>query len=648
MSRPQAESSNRPARNVQFRPGQSRQASSIGIRRPRPAASQAALPRLSELREDPSHTVATQSGRRRSSSAPDRPHLDPSIYADARPGTSDGAGPPQLPPVPETPLNADILDPSEQPPPAASHPARRNLFRRRANSNVRRAAARTPQESYDPKIVDVLDVLDPRVSTLNSITNVQNSLFVPSLGRFVNRQPTYQLDPSDDEEEEEEQKAPDVVKSAEVEAASRRGSGGATLDLEKAPTAEEKGKDTEKPQRPPPRGDGLIRLQSQIVEGNYAVLPHGVALESWSQDEIAQVNDYVRHALHSRRSKFKRSMKAFGKYVRKPLGFLITLYATLITLFGLAWVLFLIGWIYVGGEAKQSLGIKIIDYTLVALFGIVGDGLAPFRAIDTYHMIFIARYHKKTLKLRKEMEMPKLLDKNDLASHNPDLEADYQKDRILDPKQQDRLEYHQAKFAKSHTFYKPHETETHHAFPLNFLIAIVVLLDLHSCLQISLGATTWGIPDDRRPMAVTASILSCSIAVNISAGILISLGDRKTRKKDVVERMFRQELTEEAIEKIKEKEEEERKKQEEEERKRLLEEERGEPSRSLDLPRRSLDLWRSNQSDLLSSRRKSEEHPRSKSKPANDVGKFDWALRDSPSRESRDRPSRITEEREHE
>lgn len=96
--------------------------------------------------------------------------------------------------------------------------------------------------------------------------------------------------------------------------------------------------------------------------------------------------------LHSRRSKFKRSLKGFGRYVSRPLGFLVTLYGTLITLFGLAWVLFLIGWIEVG--EKQLYIINIIDYTLVALFAIVGDGLAPFRAVDTYHMIYIAHYRK--------------------------------------------------------------------------------------------------------------------------------------------------------------------------------------------------------------------------------------------------------------
>lgn len=96
--------------------------------------------------------------------------------------------------------------------------------------------------------------------------------------------------------------------------------------------------------------------------------------------------------LHSRRNKLKRGLKAFGKYVRKPLGFAVTLYATLITLFGLAWVLFLIGWIYVGD--KNLYVINVIDNVLVALFAIVGDGLAPFRAVDTYHMIFIVHYRE--------------------------------------------------------------------------------------------------------------------------------------------------------------------------------------------------------------------------------------------------------------
>ena len=247
------------------------------------------------------------------------------------------------------------------------------------------------------------------------------------------------------------------------------------------------------------------------------------------------------------------------------LGFLVTLYATLITIFGLAWVLFLIGWINVGG--KQIYVIHIIDSIMVALFAVVGDGLAPFRAVDTYHMIYIAHYHHLTWSRRENDKLPELDDHNDLPTDNapaseprPADPEDPEKQwefTVLTPAQQKKLEHHQEKFSKSHSFYKPHETETHYAFPLRLLITIVVLLDCHSLLQISLGATTWGIYYKNRPAAITTTILIVSITCNATAGLLIWLGDKRTRKTDVLERMNRQELTEEAIEKVKKRKEKE-------------------------------------------------------------------------------------------
>lgn len=257
------------------------------------------------------------------------------------------------------------------------------------------------------------------------------------------------------------------------------------------------------------------------------------------------------------------------------LGFLVTLYATLITLFGLAWVLFLIGWINVGG--KRDYIVNIIDNILVALFAIMGDGLAPFRAVDTYHMCFIAHYHHLTWKLRKQRALPKLENKNDLpaltvndSSHTnttsndmPDLEAEEKLGEmsVLNPTQQKRLVHHQKKFSRSHTFYKPHETETHFAFPLRILVAVVCLLDCHSLFQIALGTCTWSIPYQTRPFALTTVILCCSITCNITAGVFITIGDHKSRKKDVLERMFRQELTAQAIHKLEKRRERERNQQ---------------------------------------------------------------------------------------
>lgn len=304
-------------------------------------------------------------------------------------------------------------------------------------------------------------------------------------------------------------------------------------------------------------------VSSQLTESHYAVLPHGVRLEGWSEEDLAELNDHVRHLLHSRREGFKRSMRGFGKYVSKPLGLFVTVYATLVTLFGAAWVFCLIGWIYVGDE--QDYIIEIIDLTLVALFALMGDGLAPFRVIDTYHMCYIAKYHHKTWELREQQHLPELEDHNDLPGQRPssaaadrDLEAaathadntEKQEYTVLSPIQQRRLQYHQAKFAKTHTFYKPHETYTHHAFPLRLLVAIVVLLDFHSIFQVALGTCTWSIHYEVRPAALTAVILTFSLCCNIAAGILISIGDKRTRKKDVLERIFRQDLTKEAIKRM--------------------------------------------------------------------------------------------------
>ncbi|KAI4740598.1 hypothetical protein E4T50_08962 [Aureobasidium sp. EXF-12298] len=421
----------------------------------------------------------------------------------------------------------------------------------------RRPRRGTWANEYDSDLVDILDVVDPEVATLTTLTNMQNSLFIPDLGSFLNRRPTYNL--TRDPTFIRDHRAP-PAKAPSIKPPSIMTQNQIEMDAD----------DVE--QRPGIDRTFTIASHLSDTEDHYAVLPHGLSLEGWSAAEKQELNDHVRHMLHSRRAAFKRGMKGFGQYVRRPLGLFVTVYATLITLFGLAWVLFLIGWINVGG--RQSYLINIIDNVLVALFAIVGDGLAPFRAVDTYHMIYIAHYHHLTWSLRKKLDLPKLKNENDLpvqpgidadietgstaeaASVNDDAKSDrsLRHDRseasMLTEEQQRKLKHHEDKFSKSHTFYKPHETETHHAFPLRLLVAVVVLLDCHSLLQIALGTCTWAISYHVRPFALTTVILCCSITCNISGGLVITIGDRMTRKKDVVERMFRQQLTEQAIHKM--------------------------------------------------------------------------------------------------
>lgn len=376
---------------------------------------------------------------------------------------------------------------------------------------------------------------------IGTLNNVQNSLFVPDLGRLINRRPTYNLT-----------QHPTTART--YTGRGRAGTGATrppTAELDTIVSDNEAG-DIELQ----PRISRRLSITSELNDDHHAVLPHGVTLENWTEEDKAELDDYVRHLMTSRKEGFKRSMRGFKQYVSKPLGLFVTVYATLVTLFGAAWVFFLIGWIYVGPQ--QSYIINIVDNLLVALFALIGDGLAPFRAVDTYHMCFIAKYHHMTWRLRKKARLPELVDHNDLPDQHvtaAELEdaidkAETAEFSVLTPAQQRRLQYHQAKFSKAHTFYRPHETATHHAFPLRLLVAVVVLLDCHSLLQVALGSVTWSWDYHTRPQALTATILSCSISCNIAAGIVISVGDHRTRKKDVLERVNRQNLTEEALERM--------------------------------------------------------------------------------------------------
>ena len=151
---------------------------------------------------------------------------------------------------------------------------------------------------------------DPEVSTLNSLTNVQNSLFVPNLGRLVNRHPTYNLSrrPPDIAEESADESEVKTLSLVSTRAKTRQ-------------EREQRGTDYDADLKLPSRNQRRPSISSHLSDGDdqerFAVLPHGISLAGWSEEDKAELNDHVRHMLHSKRSKFVRSMKAFGKFVRK-------------------------------------------------------------------------------------------------------------------------------------------------------------------------------------------------------------------------------------------------------------------------------------------------------------------------------------------
>ncbi|OAG45336.1 hypothetical protein AYO21_00684 [Fonsecaea monophora] len=528
----------------------------VGIRRlPSSNLRQAAQDGDSTSSRPPSRS---ESGRRRSNSAPQRTNLGVSGSGTLTRQSTRQSLLPTLAETPSAPDQGDgAVDRDAMHENVTGVPGRRRSIGNAARSIISRmsdTSRERPGPEYENEVVDLLDVLDPEVSTLTTLNNVQNSLFVPDLGRWVNRRPTYTLS-----RRPTQTRRPDTIEEKAVGVPPAGTEGAPSEEPPVAIPGEEESVEPTPMERTwsyqrKPQMERTHSISSVVTDSHFAVLPHGVSLEGWSEEDKEALDDHVRHMLHSKRSKFKQRMVAFGKYIQKPLGFFVFLYATLITLFGLAWVLFLIGWIYVGD--RQEYTINVIDNVLVALFALVGDGMAPFRAVDTYHMCFIAHYHHLTWRLRREKGLPKLHDRNDLPAQSEkeaDPESGAPEDHefsVLTHKQQQRLIHHQAKFSKSHSFYKPHETGTHYAFPLRLLVAIVVLLDCHSLFQIALGTCTWAIDYHTRPQALTATILTCSITCNITGGILIAIGDRKTRKKDVALKMERQALTETAIKKV--------------------------------------------------------------------------------------------------
>ena len=140
---------------------------------------------------------------------------------------------------------------------------------------------------------------------MTTLNDIQNTWFVPNLGRYLNRQPTYSLS----RRPTNLQRTPTKLQRTP------------TQKLTTVPTVDEsqelelKKKETGASIFGAPLAHSHS-ITSILDDEHYAVLPHGVVLEGWSDEDKDELNDHVRHLLHSRKAGFRRSMRAFGKYVR--------------------------------------------------------------------------------------------------------------------------------------------------------------------------------------------------------------------------------------------------------------------------------------------------------------------------------------------
>ncbi|WFD38292.1 uncharacterized protein MJAP1_001243 [Malassezia japonica] len=542
-----------------------------------------------------------------------------------------------------------------------------SLWRRGSGTDELR---RDDERLHSDRMVDYLDVLDPAVGVFNTLQDFSNSVMLPHIPWIYDRRPTINIgrvvgDTAPDDpmsplspvgpddprfETRSAPPAPDEAEGGEAMRPSR--SQHSAISMPAAP-------DTEQPTAAPhelkadaerlgPPASSETRTSSDDkVDAHIDSLdeypdddyddPHTERWWSLDADERAELDHHIRHLL-TNKSKTKRVIRGFWNFVRTPTGFILTTYGLLITGWGMLIMLLIIPWAHVGDKHTQRYWIEICDQVLCALFAAVGLGFAPFRAVDTYRMAYIAHYHFLTYKRRRLLHLPKLKNENELPRYSqgriermlaskdgtsaapeeeeggkakelteptkhlaalgvkhatgghakevygvenffgplpgqpgavrhapdelqkerlkrsPSLDSLVDKDTgevsVLTPTEQATLQHHQRLFHASHTFYRYCETATHCPFPLRLMMTIVILLDCHSVLQGTLGGITWGIYYERRPTALTATIITCSLSCNAMAGILIWQGGRRTRKTEVVERQVKLALEERAIERM--------------------------------------------------------------------------------------------------
>lgn len=165
------------------------------------------------------------------------------------------------------------------------------------------------------------------------------------------------------------------------------------------------------------------------------------------------------------------------------------------------------------------------------LFTVTGVGLIPWRVVDTYRMFKIWRFKRLTRSLRKKAGLPPLIDIDDL----PDPIYDPNYVHVLTEKQQEELHYQQTMFKKSQTWYRPHGTSTHKAFPINRALLICLLIDGNSIFQCMLCGTMWGLNRFERPAWTTGTLIPASFLCGIAAVVAIWVGGHKTKRTQEVE-----------------------------------------------------------------------------------------------------------------
>ncbi|KAK0468224.1 uncharacterized protein EV420DRAFT_1503422 [Desarmillaria tabescens] len=207
------------------------------------------------------------------------------------------------------------------------------------------------------------------------------------------------------------------------------------------------------------------------------------------------------------------------------MGIVAGIYGFCVVFWGAAIVLFLTKIINLHNADRQGFWVEVSSQVTNGLFTITGIGLIPSRVLDTYRVYFIWHYKRRSRKL------------HDL----PDPAYDPNYVHVLTEKEQDDLAstLKQVKFQHHQTWYRPHGTATHRAFPINTALLICLFNDGNSFFQIILCGCMWGLNRFDRPAWTTGSLIPASFLCGIFSAVFIARGSAKTKRKSVVEDRLR-------------------------------------------------------------------------------------------------------------
>ncbi|KAH7929403.1 hypothetical protein BV22DRAFT_123832 [Leucogyrophana mollusca] len=237
----------------------------------------------------------------------------------------------------------------------------------------------------------------------------------------------------------------------------------------------------------------------------------------------------------TRRAKFKRTMQGVWSFLKTPMGVVTGIYGFLVVFWGAALVLFLLKWINFHNANTQGFWVEVGSQVECGLFTATGIGLIPARALDTYRVYKIWLYKRRTRKLREKAGLPQLFDIDDL----PDPMYDPNYVHVLSGAEQQDLHHQQERFRESQTWYRPHGTETHRAFPINTALWICLFIDGNSIFQIMLSSCMWSMNRFERPAWTTGTLIPASFICGIVSAVLIWRGGQQTRRTEKVEETLR-------------------------------------------------------------------------------------------------------------